>query len=103
MKEVVTEDRHGRLRRVLVRDDDGDEMAKYGLPVGPPDIEEIDWEIIKIQINNILVKNRVVTRQDLQQTGSLAAIAGIVKRHVDALFRQEDAERKEMRSGQVDD
>lgn len=103
MREVVTKDQRGYLRRVLVRDNDGDEMAKYGLPVGPPDIDSIDWELIKIQVNNILVENRVVNRQDLQRTGSLNQIASVVKRHVDALFRQDLAERKESASAKADD
>jgi predicted nuclease with TOPRIM domain len=97
MKAVVYEDQHGYLRRVLIRDDDPDEMAKHGLPAGPPDIENIDWEMIRKETNNKLVELGVQTRYDLQRTNGIKQIANIVSRHVDAMFREADIRKREQR------
>ena len=94
MKKVVYEDKHGYLRRVLLRDEDDESMAQYGIPCGPPDIESIDWEAIKREINNHLVRSNVTTRTELQRTKSLETIAVIVKRHVDSMFREKATEDK---------
>lgn len=94
MREVVYEDRHGYLRRVLLRDEDSDDMASFGVPVGPPDIELVDWEAIKKQVNNYLVNNKIETRTDLQGRNALEAIASIFKREVDQVFREKATEDK---------
>lgn len=89
MKPIIYKDRRGFFRRNLIRDDDGDEMAEYGLPAGPPDVEhDVDWEGIIREINNILVLDGAITRLDLQKAGSLDKISSIVKRHVDAVYRE---------------
>ncbi len=92
MREVVYEDKHGYLRRVLIRDEDSEEMAPYGVPLGPPDVEMFDWERIKRDINNYLVQNKIETRLDLQGKRALEAICSIVKREVDRVFREKAAE-----------
>lgn len=95
MRSVVYQDSRGKYRRTLIRDEDGDEMAEYGLPDGPPDVEhEIDWTGVAIEINNILVQNGVKTRIDLQRTRSLEKIGSLVKRHVDLLFREHEKQDK---------
>lgn len=89
MRPVVFKDRLGFLRRNLVRDDDGDDMAEYGLPAGPPDIEHgIDWEEVKKLINNILVADGALTFQDLQRTNGLEKVASVVKQAVWTLYRE---------------
>lgn len=89
MRPVIFTDRRGWLRRTLVRDGDGDEMAEYGLPAGPPDIEHgIDWEDIKKQINNILVNDNALTLYDLQRTNGIEKVSAIVKKAVYNLYRE---------------
>ena len=95
MKEVVYKDKHGYLRRVLIRDDDGLDMAEYGLPAGPPDVEEIDWEAVKLTINNILVQGEVFNYADLQSKRMLDSVAAVVKKQVANLYREKEAERAE--------
>lgn len=95
MKAIVFKDRRGFLRRTLIRDDDGDEMAESGIPAGPPDVEhDIDWEGMIREINNILVLDGAIDRISLQRAKSLEKITGIVKRHIDALYRERELERK---------
>lgn len=89
MRTVVFTDRRGYLRRVLVRDEDGDEMAEFGIPAGTPDVEhEIDWENVIKQINNILVTDNVITLFDLQRTDGINKIATVVKKAVYDLYRR---------------
>lgn len=94
MRQVVYTDRRGYLRRTFIRDDDGDEMAEFGLPAGIPDVDMIDWDVIKLQVNNVLVEQGVTTRNELHKTHSLEQIAAVVKRHVDAMFVEEDRRKK---------
>ena len=95
MRPVIFKDRRGFFRRNLIRDDDGDEMAESGIPAGPPDIEhEIVWESLMREINNILVLDVAITRTDLQRAKSLEKVCSIVKRHIDALYRDREIERK---------
>lgn len=97
MREVVYEDKNKYLRRVLLRDEDSDDMAAFGLPVGPPDIELVDWEAIKREINNYLVRNNVKTHMDMQRTRALDTVCNIVKREVDRVFREKATEEKRTR------
>jgi len=97
MREVVYEDKNKYLRRVLLRDEDSVDMAAYGLPVGPPDIELMDWEAIKRDINNYLVRNNVRTRTDLQRTRSLDVVCNALRREVDRVFREKATEEKRTR------
>jgi len=94
MRQVVYKDKQGFLRRTLVRDSDGDEKAKYGIPSGPRLDEEIDWEEIKRQINNYFVENGIDTWVALQQQGGLSQAASVVKRHISDLYRQRATEAK---------
>lgn len=97
MKTVVYEDKHKMLRRVLLRDEDPDSMAEYGVPDGPPEVEMVDWEGMKREINNILVSSEVRTRTDLQRTRALENCASIFKRYLDQVFREKATEDKAKR------
>jgi len=88
MKPIVYYDQDGYLRRVLVRDEDGEEMAEFGIPAGPPDIEGIDWDTIKRETNNLLVREQAFTYIDVQRTRSLEKLANIFKRHVVAFLKE---------------
>lgn len=94
MKQVVYEDKHKVLRRVLLRDEDDPDLPEYGIPVGPSVIDKIDWDGLKRDINNLLVRNNVETRTDLQGTKSLDGICVLVKRAVDDVFREKATEDK---------
>lgn len=62
---------------------------EYGIPVGPPDISLIDWELLKREVNDILVKAGVSTWTELtQSTVAMPELANLMKRHVAALYRE---------------
>jgi len=92
MKKVVWTDRAGYLRAAMIRDDDPDEMAEAGIPLNPPDLEDLDWEGIKRDIHNSLVQSELYTWKDVLRLQN--AISGIVsrvmKQHIVRLYRFED-------------
>lgn len=92
MKTVITEDRNGFLRGHLIRNNDPIERAHEGIPVGPPDLSDIDWHEVEKQMHNALVKSKVYTYQDVQRgQGKVVGLAArIVKNHVVTLYRNQE-------------
>lgn len=90
MRTVEWTDRSGRKRRSIIRDEDPDSMAEYGLPADPPDIEMIDWERVKIDLHNALYDMNVVTWDDVvrQQTALRSAAISALKNHLVRLYRE---------------
>lgn len=87
MKYLVVTDSQGFKRRVMVKDNDNESVAFRGVPSGPPDVREIDWELLKKQVNNFLADSGAFTEHDIQ--GNSPAIAGalnIFKRHLLSLY-----------------
>lgn len=90
MKYVMYKDGRGYIKRSLVKDDDDESMGKLGIPSGPPDIEMMDWESIKMEINNALVKGGLFTWQDVQRSPvEFTGVINIVRRHLITLFRDQ--------------
>jgi len=94
MRHVIFTDDRGYKHRMLVRDADPDEAASSGVPAGPPDLNEIDWDYAKREINNALVDNGLFTWKDVQASPiGLMVIATVIKRHFSAIFHE--AEKRE--------
>lgn len=92
MRAVMYTDSNGRMKRVLVKDEDPDEMAEFGVPFGPPDLDQLDWETIKTEINNSLYKAGLYKWEDvlrLQNQQGLIGAVNILKRHLVALYKNE--------------
>lgn len=99
MRPVVYVDRHGWKRRSLVRDQDGDEMAVKGIPAGPPDLRELDWDVMMREINNAFVDHKLFTWKDINDSQvGLSVISGVVKRHVRGLYHEQE---KQLKSSEV--
>jgi hypothetical protein len=96
MKHIIHTDALGYKRRVLVKDEDGASEASYGIPAGPPDMRQIDWDSVAREINNILVDMEIFTWQDAQRNRHwFDAAASTVKRALITNFRQQDNQSKE--------
>lgn len=91
MKLVDYTDQNGFKHKVLIKDGDGEEMAPYGVPVGPPDLDALDWEYLKREMNNALFENELFTWDDVQrsQIGVQPALT-IMKRALIALYRDRE-------------
>ena len=101
MRAVVYEDNNGYLRRTLVKDTDGDEMAEYGVPAGPPDVERLDWEAIKREINNILVSEGLLGWMEVNKSKlGLRVATNVLARHLNMLYKEQAALEKEKKEGQ---
>lgn len=68
MKLVTYESSNGRKRRSLIRDNDTD--PSIGLLQSPPDIEQLDWELIKTTLHNLLLEKGILTMSDAQNKSS---------------------------------
>ena len=87
MKEEIFEDTNGYKRRVLVPDDATPDQYRDGIPLTVEIVEMIDWDDLKIQVNNILVEKGVCDWITLQQTRAMNPIVAQMKRHVQAAIR----------------
>ena len=90
MKHVMYTDRQGYKQRRLVRDNDTEEDAQYGVPAGPPDLRQLDMGEILREANNALADLEIWTLKDLQKSNvSLTAATNVFKRALVNLYREE--------------
>ena len=102
MRAIIYEDRNGYLRRTLVKDNDGDEMAEFGVPAGPPDVEQLDWEGIKREINNVLVQEGLIDWMEVNKSNiGLRVATNILARHLNNIYQEQAALEKKKKKGQL--
>ena len=92
MRIVVFEDEEGWHRPRLIRDDMSEAQAHQGIPV-MPDLNDLDWEAVKKDLNNLLVARGIFTYNDLNlaQGGLSNAILSVMKKRVVTLYRENSA------------
>jgi hypothetical protein len=72
MKTVVYEE-NGKLHRVILRDDDPEDLANEGIPLDPPSIEDI-LENAKTTLHNELVQRGLFDVKSLNENnGALSS------------------------------
>jgi len=90
MRPVMYSDEQGYLHRALIKDEDPDSMAEYGIPTDPPSVERLDVDGLKRDLHNAMVKGELYTLQDvMRQANGLLPLINIFKRHIFALYEQE--------------
>ena len=91
MRLIKWTDKDGYHHLSLVRDDDPDEFAPYGIPVDPPPLDLLDWEAVKRDLHNQLVDREITTWDDVVRTqdGVTNAVRSALVRRVVTLYRQE--------------
>jgi hypothetical protein len=94
-KETWTDDK-GYRRAALVRDDDPRGWGPYGIPLEPPDIGQVNWELIQRELHNALVDQGLFTVDDVRRNQNAVGtiICRIIKREVITLFKLRDQEAK---------
>lgn len=89
MRVVTWTDKNGYKHRSLVRDDDPDDMAEQGVLQDPPNLEELDWADIKMDLHNALVERGLFSWRNVQERGGLrGAILSTMKRRLVYLYRE---------------
>lgn len=90
MKAVLWVDSDGRRRRSLIKDTDGTEMSRHGIPADPPDIRSLDWEAISREIEALQFDFGLFTwRAALNNQVGLQACINVFKRHLLELYRKQ--------------
>lgn len=64
-------------------------MRESGVPLEPPDLDQLDWATIKRDLHNALFDRGLVTWQDVQrsQNGVTTAILATVRRKLIVLYK----------------
>lgn len=91
MRAVQWKDEFGMHRVSLIRDSDPDSFAPRGIEVPAPDvINGLDWDAIKIELQNTLVDTGLLTWDDVENSGNalVGAILGVMRNRIIALYRQ---------------
>jgi len=97
MKTITWTDRDGWKRRSVVRDNDTEAEAEFGIPAGPPDVRMFDWDAIMRDINNSLVDAGLFDWMDVQRSQNGLNIAtSVIKRHLIVAYRNEYDEQKKL-------
>lgn len=97
MRQVLWEDERGYKHLSLLRDNDPDTDAHKGIPVGVPDVEQINWDDVKRDLHNFLVERRLHEYQDViqSQNGLDMAVRAALKRRLALLYRMQEMEDNE--------
>jgi hypothetical protein len=90
MKLVNWTDKEGRMHRSAIPNSAEPSMAPHGVPYGPPELDQLDWEALKLEINNALARHGLYTWDDVQRDPNGVGIAlSIFKRHLIVLYRDD--------------
>ena len=88
MKEILWTDDTGRKRRSLIKDNDGPEMARYGLPKDAPDIRNMDMEAVFREIEALQYEHGLFDwRAANNNQGSIQACINVFKKEFLKLYR----------------
>lgn len=81
-----------KIYQSWVRDDD--DNPEIGIPHNPPNLDDIDWEIIKTEIHNLLVENNLINWIDVQKSGNMLnnIVLTVVKRRLVNLYKIKNKE-----------
>lgn len=92
MKLVEWTDDRGYKHKALVRDTDTEAMAQQGMGMAldPPDVEQIDWELVKRDLHNLLMLHGIINWESIKSDNPFftASLIKALKRHVVALFKE---------------
>ena len=97
MKTVIVVDRFGYKRAYLCTDDMSKDEAEQGIPQTPPDLDLIEWEEVKKQLNNILVERGIFTYADVCEARNAitSASKSVLKNRIVNLYRNREAKSHE--------
>lgn len=88
MKKLLVADDTGWLQAFWVKDNAED--IEFGIPASPPDLNSLDWDDIKLRLNNLLVQEGFTTWQDVQKRHEIFSglVASVVRNDIVNLYKQ---------------
>jgi hypothetical protein len=90
LKAVVYIDDSGHKRRSLIKDNDGPEMARYGLPADPPDVRTMDMEAVFIEIEALQYERDMFDWRAVNSSPeNIQACINVFKRELLKLYRNQ--------------
>lgn len=91
MRKVIRTDDKGFKRVVMLRDSDPDSLARAGIPVSLP-VDDLDWNAIKRDLNNILIERGIFTLNDVRANKSSlhSAITYALLRKLTAAYKEKE-------------
>jgi len=98
MKEIIYTDTDGFQSKRLIKNGDPPGNAAYGIPLGPPDLRQLDVQDILRQMNGSLVSNQLFTWDNVQRfPGGINVVVNVVRKAIIQLYREDyrDAKRSE--------
>ena len=97
MRTVIKIDRFGYKRAYLCTDDMSDDEAEQGIPQTPPDLDLIEWEEVKKNLNNILVDRGIFTLADVYkaQNAITSACKSVMKNRIVILYKNREVKSHE--------
>lgn len=80
----------GYLKRYLVNEEDVSEAEEIGLDVGVPDLDQLDWEAMKVELSNQLYRSGLFTIQDIRakESGISSALRFVFLRKITDLYKE---------------
>lgn len=96
MRPIEWTDADGYMRHRLVKDTDPDSLRDKGIPLEPPDINQLDWSAVRRNLHNQLMARGITTYKDIQraQNGITAAVRAALAQPLIQLFREEEKARR---------
>ena len=90
MKELTYTDANGFKHKSLVRDTDTD--PSIGLLKSPPNLDQLDWYVIKLTLHNLLLDRGIITLEDAQLKSNEfnQCVLAAVGKPLFKLFQQEN-------------
>lgn len=87
MKRVIVTDANGWQKAYIVKDDAED--TRFGIPNSPPDLNELNWDEIKQELNNLLTQEGITTWQDIQNKPDLfqGIVLSVVRNRIVNLYK----------------
>lgn len=105
MKLVQYKDERGYLYQSFVPENFPISEAEKGIPNNPPDLDRLDWDAIRRELNNLLVNRNLITLRDIDTSGGLSnAILSTILPKLVELYKEQPGYQKspnQLSSGQA--
>lgn len=95
MRLIRYENVDGYLYQAWIPENSPASDAEKGVPYNPPDVNRLDWDAIKRELNNLLVKRDIITLKDVDVSGALSGtILSVIQPKLIELYKEQSGYKK---------